>query len=122
MSRAKLTAAQRWALWRDVLDATERFCLTLEETGGEEIAFPPEYRRALWDLNGIPFPVEGQSSEMMGNAFRIQANALLTVLLPLRRVAIAGAVLGSVRALMGLYHAEQARLTQVQLTRHGAGD
>lgn len=122
MSRAKMTPAVCWALWRDVLGQTEQFCLALEESGGEEIAFPPEYRRALWDLNEIPFPVDGQSSEMMGNAFRLQANALLNVLLPLRRVAIAGAVLGSVRGLLGLYHAEQARLTQVQLTRHGAGD
>ena len=122
MSRAKLTPTVCWALWRDVLGQTEQFCLTLEESGGEEIAFPPEYRRAVCDLADVPFPVDGRSSEQMASAFRLQANALMTVLVPLRRVAIAGAVLGSVRGLLGLYHAEQARLTQVQLTRHGAGD
>lgn len=122
MSRAKLSQAERWAIWRDVLGQTEQFCLSAEASGGEEIAFPPEYRRALCDLADVPFPVDGRSSEQMASAFRLQANALTTVLVPLRRVAIAGGVLGSARALLGLWHAEQARLTQVQLTRHGAGD
>lgn len=122
MSRAKLTTAERWARWRDVLDQTVQYCAHAEATGGDEMTFPPEYRRALWELREVDFPVDGRSSDQMAEAFRLQVQALIDVAIPARRVAIAAGVSGSCAALDGLWRAEQSRLTQVQLTRLGAGD
>lgn len=122
MSRTKIPPAEAWARWRHVLGQAEQYGMHVEATGGEEPAFTPDFKRGLFDLREIPFPVDGACSDLMARAFRLHMQALIDVAIPARRVAAAAGVLGSVRALEGLWHAEQARLTQVQLTRHGAGD
>ena len=122
MSRPKISASEAWSRWLGVLVATGGLCARIEETGGEEPDWSPSYRRAVHDLAATPFPVDGASPAAMARAFLIQAQALFDVALSDRRVAIAHGVAGSVRALEALWHAEQTRLTQVQLTRAGAGD
>lgn len=122
MSRGRMTPGESWARWREVLGWAFQYCAHAEATGGDELDFTPDYKRALHDLREVAFPVEGAGPDQMARAFRLQAQALIDVALPARRVAIAAGVAGSVTALEGLWHAEQARLTQVQLTRHGAGD
>lgn len=122
MSRPRLTPGESWARWRAVLEAAAGYCAAIEASGGDEVAFAPEFKRGLFDLRETPFPVEGRSPDQMAQAFRLQAQALIDVAIPARRVAVAQGLAGSVLALEGLWHAEQARLTQVQLTRHGAGD
>lgn len=122
MTRAKLTTSESWARWRTVLEQFGQHAEAFENTGGEEIVFEPSLKRAFYDLRDVPFPVDGRGPEQMAEAFRLQAQALIDVALPARRIACAVGVSGSVRALEALWHAEQARLTQIQLTRHGAGD
>lgn len=122
MSRSKLSASECWSCWRDVLEQFAAHAVAFENSGGEEIVFEPSLKRAFYDLRAVPFPVDGCGPERMAEAFRLQAQALIDVALPARRVACAVGVAGSVRALEALWHGEQARLTQVQLTRHGAGD
>lgn len=119
--KARPTPSECWALWRAVLGQFATICGAIENSGGDEVAFPPETRRGLFDLGRLPFPVEGAGPAAMAHAFRLQAQALIDVAIPARRVAVAVGVVGSVQALEGLWHAEQARLTQVQLTRMGAG-
>ena len=122
MRRPRLTPSECWTRWRAVLVEAARLAAEVEASGGEEPALSPEFRRGLFDLGETPFPIEGSCAGQMAQAFRLQARALIDVALPARRVAIAVGVAGSARALEGLWHAEQARLTQVQLVRHGAGD
>jgi len=122
MSRAKLTTAECWTRWREVLAACLRYCVAIEASGGDEPDFTPEFKRALFELRETAFPVDGRSSDHMAQAFRLQVQSLIDVAIPARRVAIAAGVAGSCLALDGLWHAEQSRLTQVQLTRLGAGD
>lgn len=122
MSRAKATPAEAWAHWRGVLEQFGAIAATVENTGGEEVTFEPTLKRAFYDLRDVPFPVDGRGPEQMAEAFRLQAQALIDVALPPRRVACAIGIGGSARALEFMWHAEQARLTQIQLTRHGAGD
>lgn len=122
MSGAKLSPAEAWARWRWVLGQAQQYGLHIEATGGDEVTFTPDFKRALYDLRDVAFPVDGACSDHMARAFRLHMQALMDVAIPARRVAAAMGVMGSVGALEGLWHAEQARLTQVQLTRHGAGD
>ncbi len=122
MTRDKLTPAEAWALWLDLLNATADLCGFVEATGGDDPGFTPQFKRGFYDIKAVAFPVEGHAPAQMAKAFLTQLQALIDVARDDRRAAIALAVAGSVRALEALWHAEQARLTQVQLTRHGAGD
>jgi len=122
MTREKLTPAVAWARWLALLTATADRCGLIEASGGDDPGFPPEFKRAFYDIKTVAFPVEGSAPDQMAKAFLTQLQALVDVARHDRRMAIAVGVAGSVRALEALWHAEQARLTQVQLTRHGAGD
>ena len=118
---ARLSAPECWALWRTTLDRFFQHAAGAEDSGGEPIEFPPETLHDFAALARVPFPVEGVCGEQMASAFRLQAQALIDVALPLRRVAVAEGVLGSIRALRSLVSAEMQRQTDVWQTRLGAG-
>lgn len=117
----RLSAPECWARWRLVLSGFEQHARAVLTSGGDEIAFAPELRHEFAALGRVPFPVEGVCGDVMGRAFRLQAQALIDVALPARRIAVAHGVLGSVQALEGLVHAEQLRAADVWRTRMGSG-
>lgn len=117
----RLSAPECWARWRAVLSGFEQQARASLDTGGEPITFAPELLHDFAGLGRVPFPVEGVCGDVMGQAFRLQGQALIDVALPARRVAIAHGVLGSVQALEGLVHAEQLRAADVWRTRMGSG-
>lgn len=117
-----MSAPQRWERWRVVLATFDERARQVIDTGGAAFSLSPEQRHDFGALRSIAFPVDGRCGELVTDAFRNSVQALLDVELPARRVAIAEAVLGTVRALEALVLAEQARLTDVWRTRLGAGD
>lgn len=118
----QLSAPQRWERWRGVLAAFEDRARLVIDSGGAAFTLSPDLRHDFGALRSVPFPVDGRCGELVTEAFRHSVQALIDVELPARRVAIAEAVLGTVRALEALVLAEQARLTDVWRTRLGAGD
>lgn len=119
---SKLTAVQCWDRWRAVLSCFEARARQVVESGGGAFELSPEERHDFRALVNVPFPVEGLSGDLMSQAFRLAARALIEVELPGRRIAAAEMLLGAVRGLEALVLSEQARLTDVWRTRLGAGE
>lgn len=114
--------AERWKAWRAVLEQVRAQVDWIVDTGGADgPGWPPELLRGLHDVRRVAFPIDGASGPKASGAFFLLVEALIDAALPARRVALAEGVAGAIRALEGLVHAEQARLTEVWKQRLGAG-